>query len=129
MTADYELRTGWPEWIDKTEGAICNKLITAILNRGFCICVRDEDGRIRQAPTIRRSDIQRQTGQTRITFYDVMREVQRDLDGTTGHMPFGRFLLVHGNRKDVVGDYSCLTRSPESERVMQDILGEATRSV
>ena len=106
----------FPEWMDKEEQRICNKLITAILSEeGRRIAVIDGMERV-TGLTRNRALIQKETCQTDITYYEVYNP---PVDNLSEYV--GRFMLIHGNGEDVISDWSWRPSVYRSEEVMDEI--------
>lgn len=98
----------FPEWLHKSEAAIIDGLITAILNRGYLISVFDgEEYSVKRSAD--RELIQKETAATCDTTY-----VLRTTDGVR----VGFFWMIHGNHCDVISDYS---DSPTFDAIWNEI--------
>jgi hypothetical protein len=89
----------FPEYMDKTESVICNKLISAILSKGHFVRVYDGT-EFATRWTQDRKEIQRETAATDCTWY-VVGTMDKEKGKPTR---IGSYMLVHGNIEDVVSD-------------------------
>ena len=109
----------FPDFMDRDEAAICNKLISAIFKRGYQIRVRDcEMAEVMCDYTTNRADIQKETAATGGTLYDI-----RKPEGPR----LGMFVLIHGNGVDVISDMAWNGKTPEMEAALDEMCEEAQR--
>lgn len=122
-----KLSGAWPEWMDKDEAKIANKLISSILEANHEIRVRDEEGEVHCKATRVRAEVQKQTAATGITLYDVL-SPNAFTEGRAAdqkHTKIGTFVLIHGNGTDLISDYSWPADKPENEAVMEALQAPA----
>lgn len=108
---------GFPEWIDKTEARIANRVINAILNHEPALHARVWDGEelatgwTRHRPTLRNA-----TAQTGFTILHIA-----DKHGDK-HRHIGSVTLIHGNGEDLVSDGGWSGEIEHAERTIETIL-------
>lgn len=92
---DPEAQGGFPSWINRTEAAITNKLITAIKKRkGYRMRVYDGE-EWATGWTANRKTIQSATAQTEHTVIHVQDDRRKNI---------GFIALIHGNGEDLISD-------------------------
>lgn len=90
------MNSKFPKHLWADEAAIINALITSIFREGLAISVFDGEEFSLKRSTVR-ADIQKEVMATDMTTF-----VLRDMEGNKK----GWFLLIHGNRCDVISDFS-----------------------
>ena len=101
----------FPVWIDPTEAAIINKLITAIKAENLLMRVYDGEA-FATAWTSSRKTIQAMCAQTDYTVLHLKEEWDA---------PVGTVTLIHGNGEDVISDWSVPRDNPEAEMKLDAI--------
>ena len=96
---DPETAKGFPTWMDADEARIANKLISAILRKGYRVRVHDGE-EFATHVTSKRALIKQHTAATDITIY----QLYRDIDAPAS-MRFGSITLIHGNGPDLISDW------------------------
>ena len=110
----------FPAHLSKTEAAIINKLITAILERPN-LMARVYDGEEWATEWTRN----RSTMQQEIAATDETRIYITALDKNGAATRIGSILLIHGNDEDVISDASWNPKHPYAEPTIDTLCKEA----
>ena len=105
----------FPQWLDKKEARIINKLITAAKKRGFCMKLHDGEDYATNWTSSRKT-VQKATAQTDETAMYLADE---------GMSYIGGFVLIHGNGDEVISDIRVSRDHPEALEIMQTMSAEA----
>lgn len=111
----------WPDHMDATEAAICNKTLTRILSNPRHLMVRVFDGEEWATGWTRdRAAIQRETAATDETRW-FLTETET-AEGGAGRR-IGSILLIHGNGEDVISDTSWNPRVSHAQELLDQLTG------